>query len=77
LENIGKAVLKVVYYTRNAEINKKMLRELSIEAESCYLNEEANGDSDGEGSSSSDSEDEKMADTDKVKKALEDVEKQI
>ena len=54
-----------------------MLRELSIEAESCYLNEEANGDSDGEGSSSSDSEDEKMADTDKVKKALEDVEKQI
>ena len=55
-----------------------MLRELSIEAESCYLNEEANGDSDGEGgSSSSESEDEKMADSEKVKKALEDVEKQI
>ena len=35
LENIGKAVLKVVYYTRNAECNKRMLRELSIEADSC------------------------------------------
>jgi len=34
LENIGKAILKVVYYTRNAEINKRMLRELCIEAES-------------------------------------------
>jgi len=35
LENIGKAVLKVVYYTRNAESNKRLLRELSIEADSC------------------------------------------
>lgn len=76
LENIGKAILKVVYYTRNAEVNKRMLREICIEAESQYVNDEANGDSDGEGgSSSSESEDEKIAENDKVKLALEDVEK--
>jgi hypothetical protein len=67
--------LKVVYYTRNAEINKHMLRELSIEAESCYTNEDGGGDSDGDGSTSSDSEDEKMAENDKLNKALEDMEK--
>lgn len=74
LENIGKTVLKAVYYARNAEINKRLLRDLSIEADSCYINDDG-GDSDGDGSSSSDSEDDK--ETDKLKKALEDMEKQI
>ncbi len=62
-----------MYYTRNAEINKRMIKELAFEAESWYINEDGGGDSDGDGSSSSDSEDEKMAESEKLKKALEDV----
>ncbi len=77
LENIGKAVLKSLYYTRNAEGNRRMLRELCIEAESQPLNEEG-GDSDGEGGGSSsddNTEDEKnaQADNDKIKKEIEEM----
>jgi hypothetical protein len=70
LENIGKTVLKAVYYARNVEINKRMLRELSIDADTWYINEETTGDSDGDGSSSSESEDEKIAESEKLKNAL-------
>jgi hypothetical protein len=47
-----------------------MLRDISIEADSCYINDDG-GDSDGDGSSS-DSEDDEA---NKLKKALEDMEK--
>lgn len=70
LENIGKGVLKSLYYARNYEYNKRLLREIYIEAESIQVNE--GGDSDGDGSSS-ESEDEKIAENDKIKKALEDL----
>ena len=71
LENIGKGVLKALYYARNIEYNKRMLRDVYLEAESMQMNDE--GDSDG-GSSSSESEDEKIAaENDKIKKAIEDL----
>lgn len=75
LENIGKAVLKALYYTRMAESNRRMLKELAIEAESQQLNEEG-GDSDGDGSSSDDNEEEEknaQAENDKIKKELEEM----
>lgn len=71
LENIGKSVLKSVYFARNIEQNKRMLRELYIEADSLQINDD--GDSDSNASSSSESEDEKIAENDKIKKALEEV----
>lgn len=70
-ENIGKSVLKSVYYARNIEGNKRMLRELYLEAESMQLNDDG-GDSDSN-SSSSDSEEEKITETDKLKKAIEEL----
>ena len=75
LENIGKAVLKALYYTRMAESNRRMLKELAIEAESQQLNEEG-GDSDGDGSSSDDNEEEEknaQAENEKIKKELEEI----
>lgn len=75
LENIGKTVLKALYYTRMAESNRRMLKELAIEAESQQLNEEG-GDSDGDGSSSDDNEEEEknaQAENDKIKKELEEI----
>lgn len=68
LENIGKSVVKALYYARNIEANKKMLRELFLEADSMLVNED--GDSD---SSSSEDEDEKIAESDKIKKAVEEI----
>ena len=73
LENIGKSVLKAVYYTRNIEGNKRMLREIYLEADSMQVNEEG-GDSD---SSSSDDEDQKIAESDKIKMALEELQKNL
>jgi len=69
LENIGKSVLKSLYVTRNMECNKRMLREVFLEADSIQIND----DCDSDASSSSDSEDEKIAETEKMKKALEDL----
>ena len=48
-----------------------MLRELYLEAESMQVNED--GESDSNGSSSSDTEEEKITETDKIKKALEEL----
>ena len=69
LENIGKSVLKSLYVARNMECNKKMLREVFLEADSIQIND----DCDSDASSSSDSEDEKIAETEKMKKAIEDL----
>ena len=57
-ENIGKSVLKTLYLARNIECNKRMLRDLYLEAESLQVNEDGDSDSNG---SSSESEDEKIA----------------
>lgn len=64
LENIGKGVLKALYTARNIEFNKKMLRDIFLEAESMAINEDGDSDSNG---SSSESEDEKIAENDKIK----------
>jgi hypothetical protein len=58
---------------RNIECNKRMLRELFLEAESMAINDDGNGDEDSNASSSSDSEDEKLAETERIKKALEEL----
>lgn len=51
------------------ECNKRMLRDVYLEAESTQLND----DCDSDASSSSESEGEKIAETDKMKKALEEL----
>lgn len=62
-------MLKSLYIARNMECNKRMLRDVYLEAESTQLND----DCDSDASSSSESEGEKIAETDKMKKALEEL----
>jgi hypothetical protein len=60
-----------VYQSRNLECSKRLLRELYVEVESMQVNEECDSD----GSSSSESEEEKIIiqESDKIKKAIEEV----
>jgi hypothetical protein len=60
-----------VYQSRNLECSKRLLRELYVEVESVQVNEECDSD----GSSSSESEEEKIIiqESDKIKKAIEEV----
>ena len=60
-----------MYQSRNLECSKRLLRELYIEVESMQVNEECDSD----GSSSSESEEEKIIiqESDKIKKAIEEV----
>jgi hypothetical protein len=63
--------LKSLYTARNVESNKRLLRELYLEAESMALNDD--GDSDSNGSSSDSEDEQRIAEADKIKRAMEEL----